>query len=171
MMLGCSRNVEYVVWKDVPNDPSITVIPETISDIAYSRKIEKDLIRIGQRVLAAPPAKNLARTESMGETKGGLKAKIDDGEYQGKVNNDDNRNEITETYYNVAELKSTHVMYVNYRNKQLRFVENAGQQVLGIIEVTESSGLLRGEADDNRQKSIAELLRELGFAIREIKIK
>jgi hypothetical protein len=167
---GTVTRYEYMVFKDVPLNPSITVLPETQRDVDYARDIERELIKLGQRVINPPPMRKVEKSETDDGLNKGTRTVDAENDRTSVTRAEGRSTNIVETYWNVIDLKSTHAFYVNDSKWSIRVIDVSSGQVLAVSDMRPKVGFSSSNAA-RETEMIVELLKALEFKYKEPPVK
>ena len=126
LILTSCGTKEYIVLRDVPENPTFTVIPADnyLSEVAFANRIERYLISAGVKVVQRPGMKHIQTEQSEAERQ----SKSDSStEAAGKV--------LTETYF-MREPTAADYIVLTYRHSlQIRIIKNKTQEVLTVLSL------------------------------------
>lgn len=175
---GCNgRQVDFVVYRDIPDVPSFTVMPRNLrdstDDVEYARKIERMIIKSGAKVLAPPPARDLRVRTGKLDAAGEASVHKDDRETDVTASANASDRIVTEDYTDIRSYKSTFVMYVDGSgDSSLRVLRVESGEVVAITELsTYRSTLMSGQQDEDEEKVLRGLLSSLGVNVKPISPK
>ena len=166
VLSGCSEpRREYVVYRDIPADPSITVLPSRTYNIEDQRAtaiVEERMVEHGIHVINRPPAHDLVVTKGAGDASAEVQDKKSAAKAKGEA--------IEQHFDGVLDLKSTFAFLVNAGTEKIRVVRVDSQQVVGIIDYNSVKGNAWVRATSNREEvnsnSLIDLLTSLGFKVK-----
>lgn len=125
LILASCGSKEYIVLRDVPENPSFTVIPADnyLSEVSFANRIERYLISAGVKVIQRPGMKHIQTEQSKAERQSSALS----AEEAGKV--------LTETYF-MREPTSADYIVLTYRHSlQVRIIKNKTQEVLTVLSL------------------------------------
>ena len=126
LILTSCGSKEYIVLRDVPENPSFTVIPADnyLSEVTFANRIERYLISAGVKVIQRPGMKHIQAEQSKAESQS---TSDRSAESAGKV--------LTETYF-MREPSTADYIVLTYRHSlQVRIIKNKTQEVLTVLSL------------------------------------
>ncbi len=174
LLTGCvpTTVTEYVVMRDVPMNPSITVIPYNFyyEQVNFSHEIEEALLENGVRTLHFNMAtKQITKQKGAGlQEEGvisGIGANVSNLLKSGKAVTE----EITiESYLEYADIKAPYLIHSNMLNGRVRIVHKDSLEVLASHELSSAFMMGSRERQYYLRKALHDMLEALGFQVRDL---
>ena len=116
------KETNFVVHRDVPQNPSFVVIPSNYSnqEIEFANEIEELLLSYGISILARPTIKEV--TTHKGAIAG--KSEISSDDISGASES------IAERFYSLGEIESEYILYANLGDKRIKIIHAATREIL-----------------------------------------
>ena len=161
--IGCSTGrTEYVVYRDVPDSPSITVIPRLshdLRDIRLCTALERHLIGMGIAVINAPPE----HEETVTHDKDGGSTESTAGGTKSKSKGDS----VAMYFSSVLNIKSTFAIIADSSFDKIRVLRMDNQQLVAVIDYNtrdaESYTNNTTGTEPVRSQSFRTLIESIGF--------
>jgi hypothetical protein len=161
---GCSdARREFVIYRDIPASPSITVIPlrpYDDHDLRTCNTVEAALIKMGISVLNKPaPHEEVI-------TKDGASAATKTTESQTRV--DGKGITIEQRFSRIVDVRSTFVILVDAKEETLKTIRVSEQEVVSILNYTNGDGnafmrMVKSGDKENSEDALRSLVQSLGF--------
>jgi hypothetical protein len=170
LLSGCVPQVKttFVVSRDVPNEPSFTVLPfnNYYKQIEFANRVEAALIELGVKVIKYnPQPKEITR-------KMGIELEADQEAADimniGEIFITGKKEEAIaiETFIHYGEVKSNYIIYTDLWSERIKVVKKDSLEVLASFIVTDS--LSTEDKEYNFKKVIRDALESLGIPVREL---
>ena len=166
LLVGCSGQTVFLVYRDVPTNPSFVVIPtnDYLYQVEFANKIESYIIRSGLKTVRCPASKVVETkkqvTQAQVESKEGQAAEAT----------------LTERYYSFDETDADYIVESYADTKQLKIIKKATKEILTVFELNPPKkpfDLSREKdregysGDDDEAKLIYQTLKSLGLPVRD----
>ncbi len=146
--LGCGPNMQFVVLRDVPENPSFVVVPPNsyLHEVTYANKIEQILISSGVKVVMKPSIKEVTTEESAQQT--------EDRTASGTS--------IKERYFAFDEINADYIVQTYASSKQVKISRSDTREVLTVLVIYDYSSMSPYDNELNRREIIFNALQNLG---------
>ena len=147
-VLGCGPNIQFVVLRDVPENPSFAVLPidNDLSEIGYANKIERALISSGVKVVMRPSMKVVEIEDSARQG--------EDGKAIGKKR--------TERFFEFDEIDADYIVQTYAITNQVKISRLDTREVLTVLVIYDYSHISSYEDELRRRQTIFNALQNLG---------
>ena len=135
---GCVKEPIFIVLRDVPNNPSFTVIPvnDYLYQIEFATKIEEYLIQAGVKVVRHPASKAVETKKQLTQPESNVK--------QGAVA----EATMTERYYSLEDTDADYVVETYADSKQVKIVRKASREIISAFALQSAAkGATTTDAD------------------------
>jgi len=149
---SCANTTSFVVLRDVPNNPSLTVLPanDYLSEVVFATNIESYIIQSGIRVLQRPGSKEVQTTKTVSQAGGQTNLAAESGAT------------LTERYYSLDESKADYLIYTYASSRQIKIVKKETSEILSTFILPLGSGYIQNP----EAGVILESLKSLGLPVR-----
>jgi hypothetical protein len=159
-----NKNIEFVILRDVPINPKITVMPSnnTVAEYRFANRIEEIIIGYGVSVVVKPIIKEI-------ETKKGAAAgqveKTSDTVMESETY-------IYEKYVTLDDINADYIVFSNLNEKRIKIIKTDSREVLTSFKFSirpKSSlfGYTEEEGMEQIRQNIHDALIGIGIQIRE----
>ena len=147
VVAGCGKTTEFVILRNVPDNPSFVIIPANsyMTEVTYANNIERAFLGSGAKVVLRPSTKNVT-TESTIPNKEG------ESNYPTRV---------IEDYVRFDEIDADYLVQTYYTNRQVKVSKMDTREVLTVFVIQESPN---EPAAKYRREIITRMLSQLGIA-------
>ena len=147
-LLGCGPNMQFVVLRDVPENPSFVVVPPNsyLHEVTYANKIERILISSGVKVVMRPSVKEVTTEESARQGEDGIASGTS----------------IKERYFAFDEINADYIVQTYASSKQVKISRSDTKEVLTVLVIYDHRSMSTYNNELNRRKIIFNALQNLG---------
>ena len=161
---GTATKIDFVILRDVPINPKITVMPANYTEAEYrfANRIEEIIIGYGVSVVAKPIRKEI-------ETKKGAAA----GQVEELSDTVmESENYIYEKYVTLDEINADYIMFSNIREKRIKIIKTDTREVLASFNFeTKPKSSLFGHTEEEEKEQLRQCIHDaltgIGIQIRE----
>ena len=146
MVVGCGKTTEFVVLRNVPDNPSFVVIPANsyMNEVTYANNIERAFIGSGAKVVLRPSTRDVT-TESIIPNKDG------ESNYSTRV---------IEDYVRFDEIDADYLVQTYYTTRQVKVSKMDTREVLTVFVIQVSPNEPTAKY---RREIITRMLSQLGI--------
>jgi len=155
ILSGCSSRTIFVVYRDVPANPSFVVIPanDYLDEVAFANVVEASIIRAGVKVITRPGTIEVSVKKEAGQ------AQKDKDQDAGKVQSQT----VEEKYFRWDETLADYVVHTYSTGTRVRFTKKSTQEVVASFELP---GADAWGGQEKSNEIISEALRKMGLPVR-----
>jgi hypothetical protein len=149
--MSCSTKYAFVVLRDIPQKPSIVVIPASdyLYQVEFANTLESYVIRSGVKVVTRPITKEVETTKQLGGTKVESQQAVA-AEAQQK-----------ERYFAYEEIEADYCLFSYADSRQIKIVKRATREVLTAFTLRESQ-------TQSAEQIVYDALKSVGIPVREV---
>ena len=155
VVAGCAPKTElFVVLRDVPQDPSFTVIPanDYLYQIEFANKVEEYIISAGVKVVSRPALKEVEAKKEVGQEE------AKSGEAKGA------HGTLTEKYIAFDETNADYIISTYADSRQIKIIKKTSKEILSTFEL---KAVKRGDETISEDSLVYQALMKLGIPVRQ----
>ena len=158
VFMGCAQKPIYIVYRDVPPNPTFTVLPanDLLYQVHFANRIEEFIIGSGVKVNRRPASKYV-------ETKQNIE-KVNLGPVDAAIGGV----MLTEVYRTTEEFTTDYIVETYADSKQIKFTNRKTNEVLSVFILDE--GLTKSDYEAHLEV-IHDALEKLGVKVKTIEKK
>ena len=153
LILTSCASKEFIILRDVPKNPTFTVIPASYaySEVTFANRIEKYLISAGVKVIQHPGIKHIQTEQAQGKSKATSELV---SETAGKA--------LIETYRMRESTDADYIVETFHISGQIKISKNETQEILTLLTIPSARTGIHPVTTE-LQEFISKALRHLGI--------
>jgi hypothetical protein len=155
ILSGCSSKTIFVVYRDVPTNPSFVVIPanDYLDEVAFANVVEASIIRAGIKVVTRPGTKEVSVKKEAAQAQKEIDQDV--GNVQSQT--------VEEKYFRWDDTPADYVVFTYSGANRVRFTKKSTREVFASFELP---GAATWGGQEKADKIISEALTKLGLPVR-----
>ena len=124
VLIGCAPTIQFVVLRDVPENPSFVVLPanDRLSEAGYANRIERALIASGVKVVRRPALKEIKTVQPVGQARNARLPKT---------------TVTSESSYELADIHVDYIVQTYRTSRQVKISKKETGEILTVLVVPE----------------------------------
>ena len=161
-LTGCAPQVpQFIVYRDVPESPSLVVIPanDYMHEVLFANEIEEAIIACGVKVIQRPSAKRITTEKSIGGLEGNRVR--DPNASSTSVREADAKR--VESYWEYETIDADYFVETYVDNRNVKILKKNTREVLAVFY---AKGYKKGPVRLTWRHKVHETLEHMGIPIR-----
>jgi hypothetical protein len=144
-VVACSKT-QFVVLRNVPESPSVTVIPanDYLREVEFANNVEEAIIGAGVKVVMRPSTKEVTTEKEVQETEGNRAAEA----------------KLTERYFAWEDVQADYIVQTYVTSRQMKITKKQTREVLAVLVVPTYHA-----SQEWREKVLYDALAKMGFPV------
>lgn len=121
--IGCSQKPVFVVYRDIPTNPSFVVIPASnfSKEIQFANNLESSIIKAGVKVVSSPVTKEVVTKKEFAQIQAQPLAGAEAS--------------MTERYFVYEDTDANYVLFSYFSTKRIKIIKKDSKEILITFEL------------------------------------